>query len=417
MDRPGVFRVVQATSSSGYPETALVVENSDSLLVCTGCYWFNLHGCPCPHVLSACKTFRANETWLPFINRNLKAGKGVDIKNMLSRINVEHGLLGVLSRDDVLGIQNMVSTERVPADEMPDESDDEFPDRFEEVAGAHQSKYPPANFHQEIHVVPKRIDTADIKFEDAMGNGRKAEVARKWLWENVAYPALKNSSYDKEEFIHYWRGFTNTRDEYQGKFQRLFSRPQKKKGSMLSRIGSSQNSTAHKSPALDAPAVSKEKKSKQGSKRTRSPETEGSSRIDKKGIKKITGATTIAKNQAPETPKPIGASTHKKTSDAATTAKKRQVPETQKPTRASTNKKSSATDIDATYEVDEFLQKDKSNRKMLVAWKHHTDLTWEPIKMLKKDLGPNYEALVERMKEEDDTPLSSLMGSSVRRRT
>jgi hypothetical protein len=186
---------------------------------------------------------------------------------------------------------------------------------------------------------------------------------------------------------------------------------------MLSRIGSSQNSTAHKSPALDAPAVSKEKKSKQGSKRTRSPETEGSSRIDKKGIKKITGATTIAKNQAPETPKPIGASTHKKTSDAATTAKKRQVPETQKPTRASTNKKSSATDIDATYEVDEFLQKDKSNRKMLVAWKHHTDLTWEPIKMLKKDLGPNYEALVERMKEEDDTPLSSLMGSSVRRRT
>jgi hypothetical protein len=391
-DRPGIFRVVpdETTSSSGDPETALVVENSDSLLVCTSCYWFNVHGSPCPHVLSACKSFRANENWLPFINRNLKAGKGVDIKDMLSHINVEHRLLGVLSRDDVLDIQEMVHTERVPADEMPDESDEEFPDHFEEVVGAHQSKYPPANFHEEIHVVPKRIDTAEIKFEEAMGNGSKAEAARKWLWENVAYPAQKKSSYDKEEFIHYWRGFTKTRDEYQGEFQRLFSRPHKKKASMLSGIGNSQNLKAHTSPAL-------------GSKRT------------------------AKKRQVPETQKPTGASTKKKTSNATTTAKKRQVPETQKPTRASTKKKSSAT----TYEVDEFLQEDKKKRKILVGWRHHTDITWEPIEKLKEDLGSTYDALYERMEkrakanddcasdtngsesssDDDDTPLSSLMGS------
>ena len=146
-------------------------------------------------------------------------------------------------------------------------------------------------------------------------------------------------------------------------------------------------------------------------------------RIDKRVTKKTNGATTMAKKrQAPKMQRSTPTSTNKKTRAATTTAKK-QVPVTQRLNSASAKKKSPATDIQ--YDVEEFLA--KSDEKILVGWKHHSDVTWEPIETLKKDLGSNFVMLCKRMEdrakfddgesitssEDDDTPLSSLIGSSV----
>jgi hypothetical protein len=439
-DRLGTYRVEKGESGTAHPDTALVVENSDLLLVCTSCRWFNVHGSPCPHVLSACKKFRPAEKYLPFITRNLRVGEGVSIQQMFSKLHVESDDLGVWSKDDVLDIEEIAANldeatkpneEHAGVEEATEPNDGEFPDHFEQFGGTDQS---PKSFSQEIHIVPKRIGTAEMKLDEAMGSGKKAESARRWLWDNIAYPTQKDSSYDKRSFCHFWTSFIKARDECQGQFQRLVSQPQKKKPSLLSRIGNSQNLKT--TTASETSAVQRSSKKthsvpqtneKKGSKRTRSPADEKTSRVDKRGAKKTAGATTTGKKgHVPETQK-CPTSTNKKTSAATTTAK-RQVPVTQKLNSASTKKKSPATGVSATYEVEEFLA--KSDEKILVAWRHHSDLTWEPIKTLKKDLGSNYVALCKRMEDrakyddgesitssdDDDTPLSSLMGSRITRR-
>lgn len=121
-DQPGIFRVEKGDSA--HQDTALVVENLDSLLVCTSCHWFNVHGCPCPHTLSACKSYRPSKAYLPFITRNLRVGEGVNMQEMFSRIHVESDLLGVWCKGDILGIQETVAAESSSVNETTEVHDD-----------------------------------------------------------------------------------------------------------------------------------------------------------------------------------------------------------------------------------------------------------------------------------------------------
>ena len=84
------------------------------------------------------------------------------------------------------------------------------------------------------------------------GNSKKVIAAPRWLWENVAIPELKQSVYDKQSFTHFWKRFWEAKQEFHGKFQRLFSPAKKNQKSLVSSIGNTQNLKASSSITTSA---------------------------------------------------------------------------------------------------------------------------------------------------------------------
>lgn len=69
-----------------------------------------------------------------------------------------------------------------------------------------------------------------------MGSGKKAVAARRWLWENIAFPTLKDSSYDKYTFTHFWKAFWDAKQDHKGQFQRLLATKEKEAAKVISVI-------------------------------------------------------------------------------------------------------------------------------------------------------------------------------------